>query len=215
MGLIYSSSDSEKLVQALSRNLASGEEAIAQLKVGSQKIIEAVDGHMLSGAAYTAGKGLFAELILPTIEKVANACGKVAQELQKYQTADLIVSSEGYLDEDLLREQIETKEKMKMSMDTTASVLNVLMNTSAAAASFNTAQNRKRELDWMSADLQQDIDELQKKIDKLYEFDKQTKDLFSTSLDELKLAMQDVMLLNNVTVNSDGTYKLPAKAEKN
>lgn len=214
MGLIYSSSDSEKLVQALSRNLESGKEAIAQLKAGSQKIIEAVDGHMLSGAAYTAGKGLFADLILPTIAKVMAACDRVTQELQKYQTADLIVSSEGHLDEDLLRQQIETKEKMKMSMDTTASVLKVLMNTSAAASSLDTAQNRKRELDWMSDDLQQDIDELQKKIDKLYEFDKQTKDLFSESLDELKLAMQDVILLNNVTVNNDGTYELPVETEK-
>ncbi|MHC5251507.1 T7SS effector LXG polymorphic toxin [Listeria kieliensis] len=214
MGLIYSSGDSQKLMQALSKNLAKAKEAVTQLKAGSQKIIQAVDGHTLSGAAYTAGKGLFIDLILPTIGKVTSACDAIAQELQKYQAADPIVSSEGFLDEDNLKKQIETKKNMKLSVDTTASILHVLMKTGIADSIFDVAQNRKRELNRMSDDLQHDIDELQRKIDKLHEFDSQTKNLFKSSLDELKLAMQGVMVLNATTVNSDGTYKLPAGADK-
>lgn len=46
MGLIYSRHDSEKLIQALSKNLTSSKEVTSQLKVGSQKIIQAVDGRI-------------------------------------------------------------------------------------------------------------------------------------------------------------------------
>ena len=56
-----------------------------------------------------------------------------------------------------------------------------------------------------------------KKIAQIYkEYQKQlkannakTKHLFTSSLKELELAMQAVMVLNNTTVNSDGTYVLP------
>ncbi len=82
---------------------------------------------------------------------------------------------------------------MQASIDSTVTVLNTLMKTTPVTALFDTAQNRKRELDQMSDELQQDIDELQKKLDKLHEFDGQTKSLFSSSLDELKLATQGVV----------------------
>lgn len=84
MGLIYSRHDSEKLIQALSKNLTSSKEVTSQLKVGSQKIIQAVDGRILSGTAYTAGKGLFTDIILPLIAKVTSACDTLEQELHIY-----------------------------------------------------------------------------------------------------------------------------------
>ncbi|MBC1548329.1 hypothetical protein HCJ27_14620, partial [Listeria sp. FSL L7-1435] len=147
MGLIYSSGDSERLIEALSKNLASGKDVITQLKAGSKKIIKAVDGRILSGAAYTAGKDLFANLVLPTIEKVTSACDTIEQELHRYQLSNSIVSSEGYLDEDNLKQQIEAKKDMKASAERTATIMNIMMRTSVATALFDTAQNRKRELD--------------------------------------------------------------------
>ncbi|WP_260448478.1 LXG domain-containing protein [Listeria seeligeri] len=213
MGLIYSRDDSEKLMEALSKNLASGKEVLTKLKTGSEKIIQAVDGHKLSGTAYTAGKGLFMDLILPTIEKVTSACDILDQELQKYKTADLDVSSEGYLDEDNLQKQIETKRNMKESAERTSMFMKVI-KTSVVAALSDVASEHWRELDQMSDNLQQDIDELQKKIEKLREFDAQTKGLFTSSLDEIKLAMQGVLVLNSTTVNPDGTYQLPVGLDK-
>ncbi|WP_239079152.1 T7SS effector LXG polymorphic toxin [Listeria ivanovii] len=213
MGLIYSSEDSEKLIQALSKNLTSGKEALNKLKIGSEKIIQAVDGHTLSGTAYTAGKGLFMDLILPTITKVTSACDTLNQELQKYKAADLDVSSEGYLDEDNLQEQIETKRNMKESVERTSMFMKVI-KTSVVAALSDAASDHWRELDQMSDNLQQDIDELQKKIEKLREFDAETKELFTSSLDEMKLAMQGVLVLNGTTVNADGTYQLPVGLDK-
>ncbi|EAH4443847.1 T7SS effector LXG polymorphic toxin [Listeria innocua] len=214
MGLIYSSSDSEQLIKALSKNLASGKDVVGQLKEGSKKIIQAVDGRTLSGAAYTAGKDLFVNLVLPTIEKVTSACDAVEHELRRYQSTNSIVSSEGYLDEDILKQQIEAKKDMNTSIEKTVTIMNMIMKTSLIRALFDAAQDCKRELNQMSDVLQQDIEELQKKLEKLYEFDGQTKNLFTSSLDEMKLAMQGVLILNNTTVNADGSYQLPAGIDK-
>ncbi|EOB2965919.1 TPA: hypothetical protein P0V47_000834 [Listeria innocua] len=214
MGLIYSSRDSEQVIKALSKNLASGKDVVAQLKEGSKKIIQAVDGRTLSGAAYTAGKDLFVNLVLPTIEKVTSACDAIEHELNRYQSTNSIVSGEGYLDEDILKQQIEAKKDMNTSIEKTVTIMNMIMKTSLIRALFDAAQDCKRELNQMSDVLQQDIEELQKKLEKLYEFDGQTKNLFTSSLDEMKLAMQSVLILNNTTVNSDGSYQLPAGIDK-
>ncbi|MBF2455106.1 hypothetical protein IA712_14680, partial [Listeria seeligeri] len=173
-----------------------------------------VDGRTLSGAAYTAGKDLFVNLVLPTIEKVTSACDAIEHELNRYQSTNSIVSGEGYLDEDILKQQIEAKKDMNTSIEKTVTIMNMIMKTSLIRELFDAAQDCKRELNQMSDVLQQDIEELQKKLEKLYEFDGQTKNLFTSSLDEMKLAMQGVLILNNTTVNSDGSYQLPAGIDK-
>ena len=38
--------------------------------------------------------------------------------------------------------------------------------------------------------------------------------LFANSLNELKIAMQGVLILNNTTINSDGSYSLPKGTNK-
>ena len=103
-GLVYVSGESSEFMSALKKNLASSKETINQLKRGSQKVVSAVNGNELSGAAYTAGKGLFSELIIPTITRTANAIEKIEQELQRYKVADQIVAMEGYLDENKLNQ---------------------------------------------------------------------------------------------------------------
>ncbi|MEI5993267.1 hypothetical protein [Candidatus Enterococcus mansonii] len=62
----------------------------------------------------------------------------------------------------------------------------------------------------MSNTFEEDIRELQKKLEKLHQFSSQTNSLFASSLNDMKIAMQGVMVLNNTVVNSDGTYQLPA-----
>lgn len=214
MGLIYSSADSSQLLSALAKNLASGKEAMDQLKSGSQKIVEAVDGQTLAGKAYTAGKGLFSDLVIPTITRVTTAVSAVEQDMQTYTTADSSISSEGYLDEDNLNRQIETKRTMKASIDLSASFVRSQTKTNIAANLLDSLFNFERNLNRMSGSLQQDIDELQKKIQKLHDFSSGTNGLFSTSLGDMKLAMQCILVLNNTTINSNGTYSLPAGTDK-
>lgn len=209
MGLIYSSSESSQLIQGLKSNLSSGKEASNQLKEGSQKVIAAVDGKTLSGAAYTAGKGLFSDLIIPTISKVTSAIDTIETELQSYTSANELVASEDILDEDKLNQQISTKKMMKMSVDASAAVARSLSRNNPVAKVLDSLLKVQATLTDMSNDFADDIRELEDKLEKLKQFSSETSGLFSSSLTDMKLAMQGVTVLNNTIVNSDGTYQLP------
>lgn len=209
MGLIYVSSESSELINALKANITSGKEASNQLKSGSQKIVAAVDGKTLSGAAYTAGKGLFSDLIIPTISKVTSAIDELETELQSYVSANEAVSSEGTLNEDRLNEQIRTLKMNKMAVEASLAVVKAVSSRSSIATMVNALLNVQSTLTSMSNDYDDDIRKYQKKLEKLRQFSSQTSSLFSESLSKLKLAMQSVTVLNNTVVNSDGTYQLP------
>lgn len=215
MGLKYSSADSSNLIQALTSNLRSGAEAVNQLKSGSQKVVAAIDGKTLSGAAYTAGKGLFSELIIPTITRVTTAIDSIEQDLQKYQSADQVISSEGYLDEDNLNQQIAIKKSMKLSVDAAAVIAKTLSRNNPVAKVLDSLFEFQRNLGRMSNDLQEGIRDLEKKLQKLQQFSAETSGLFGDSLSDMKIAMQGVMVLNATIVNSDGSYTLPDGVEKN
>ncbi|MGX7420703.1 T7SS effector LXG polymorphic toxin [Carnobacterium gallinarum] len=214
MGLVYSSGESAELIQALTSNLASGKEAVNQLKTGSQKIVAAVDGRTLAGAAYTAGKGLFSDLIIPIITRATTACDAIEQELQKYKSADEAISSEGYLNEDNLNQQIATKKAMKASVDFASSVARTASRNNPVVAVLDALLDFQRNLNRMSDSIQDDIEQLQKKLEKLHNFSSQTNGLFNNSLNDLKIAIQGVLVLDSMIVNPDGSYTLPAGVDK-
>ncbi|WP_375148309.1 hypothetical protein [Enterococcus mundtii] len=164
MGLVYVSGESSEFMSALKKNLASSKETINQLKIGSQKIVSAVNGNELSGAAYTAGKGLFSELIIPTITRTTNAIEKIEQELQRYKVADQIVAMEGYLDENKLNQQLATTRVMKASVDTTSAFVQSQAQSNPFVGILETLLNVQRDLNRMSESFQQDIDQLQNKL---------------------------------------------------
>lgn len=214
MELVYVSGESSEFMSALKKNLASSKETINQLKRGSQKVVSAVNGNELSGAAYTAAKGLFSELIIPTIIRTTNAVEKIEQELQRYKVADQIVAMEGYLDENKLNQQLAATRVMKASVDTTYAFVRSQAQSNPFIGILETLLNVQRDLDRMSESFQQDIDQLQNKLKKLHNFNTQTSGLFSHSLDELKLAMQGVLVLKNTRVRTDGSYLLPQGINK-
>ena len=214
MGLIYVSSESSDFMSALKSNLESGKETVSQLKSGSQKVVSAVDGKQLSGAAYTAGKGLFADLVIPTITRTTNAIEQIEQELKKYQNADKIVASEGELNEDKLNQQIQVTRTMKNSVDQTLFFVRLQTTLNPIASVLDTLLNVQRDLERMTDSFQQDIDHLQNQLRKLQDFNTQTSGLFANSLNELKIAMQGVLILNNTTIKSDGSYSLPKGTNK-
>ncbi|MBS7576311.1 MULTISPECIES: T7SS effector LXG polymorphic toxin [unclassified Enterococcus] len=214
MGLKYASGESSELISGLTTNLESAHSTIESLKSGCQQLTAAVDGNTLSGAAYTAGKGLFQELIIPTITRVTEATDDVKADLSKYSSANDIVSDESLLDEANLKQQIAIKKASKAVVDAASysirlqAISNPLVKL--ADALFD-AQNR---LNGISDDLQDGIDKLQKKLDKLQAFSSAVSGLFSDSLNNFKIAMQGVTVLNDTTVNSDGTYSLPEGTDK-
>lgn len=210
MGLIYVSSDSSTLINALKANIKSGKEASEQLKSGSQKIISAVDGKTLSGAAYTAGKGLFSDLIIPTISKVSASVDELETELTKYISADQQVSGEGTLDQEKIERKIEQKKAMKSAVEVSLAAVKAASRSNPLTKIVDATLHVQSSLTNMSNSYEDDIRELEKKLEKLHQFSSTTSALFSNGLSDLKLAMQSVTILNNTIIYPDGTYQLPA-----
>lgn len=170
MGLVYSSSESSKLIAGMKNNLSIGKQVTEQLKTGSIKVVSAVDGKTLAGAAYTAGKGLFSELIIPTIDKVTSSIDKVEAELETYINANARISDESLLDEDKLTQQIQTKQSMKNTVDSAASTLKNIVRNSLLASAVDSILSVQKTLNQLSEAFGDDIHELEKKLEKLHQF---------------------------------------------
>ena len=209
MGLIYSATESSNLMSNLTTNLSLARTTITQLRAGSQQVVHAVDGKKLSGAAYQAGKGLFSELIIPTIHRVNTAVQGIQSDLNLYSSAHQMIASEGYLDEENLSGQIRAKTFAKQSIDNHAQTIRQIANTSILPGITEMLSDFHRNLMRMADSLQEDIYKLQRKQHKLHAFNFQTSGLFNNSLLELKLAMQSVLVLNQTTIKADGSYVLP------
>ncbi|WP_048951125.1 T7SS effector LXG polymorphic toxin, partial [Enterococcus faecalis] len=187
MGLIYSSSDSSAMMRALSSNLAVARTTTSELTAGCQQLIAAIDGHTLSGAAYNAGKGLFSELVIPTIHRMTAAVDNVQSDLAKYSAADAFIASEGFLDEDKLKLKIKIMKANQQLLHDSARAVATLAHSQPIPGIYELLQNAQRTFIKMAESMQQDIDKLHKQIRKLNEFDRQTKNLFATSLEEMQL----------------------------
>ncbi len=215
MGLIYSSADSAQLISALRSNIQSAKETTSQLTSGSQRIVSAVDGRTLAGAAYTAGKGLFSDLIIPTISRVTNAFNQLEQDLQRYQSADGMIKGEGsYLDEDIIKRKIELKRAQKSSALTSVSTLTSQIKLANTPEMSSYIRSTQREMNRLADSLEDEIRQLQKKLEALHTFSSSTSGLFSNSLTDLKVAMQGVTVLSKTIVMNTGDYILPQGKDK-
>lgn len=66
------------------QNLLVANEVTDRLSSGCDHLISTLDSGELIGAAYTAGKGLFTDIILPSIKKLQAAVDDIQLELTSY-----------------------------------------------------------------------------------------------------------------------------------
>lgn len=64
MGLIYNPNESGELASNFNANITTCEKIIADLKKGNKHLVSALNSKQLSGAAFTAGQGLFTQLVI-------------------------------------------------------------------------------------------------------------------------------------------------------
>ena len=214
MGLIYSSSDSDAIKSSLATNLSIARTAVSNLNSGSQQLIAAIDGQTLAGAAYTAGKGLFSELVIPTIKRVSSAVDNVQRDLNTFSSADSFIASEGYLEEDNLNEQLTLCKSSKTALENAERTANMIANALPEPLLSEMIRGMQRDFARRAQDCQKDIQRIEKKLNKLREFNGKTSGLFQESLAEFKLAMQGIMVLNGTTIHADGSYTLPSGVDK-
>ena len=95
----------------MTNNLQVANEVTDRLSSGCDHLISSLDSGELTGAAYTAGKGLFTEIIIPSIKKLQAAIDDIQLELTSYKNADAQVSGYGDLDLDQLKELKKLREE--------------------------------------------------------------------------------------------------------
>ena len=208
MGIKYSSSESSSLIEAMNSNIEIANVITDRLSSGSDHLISALESGKLQGAAYTAGKNLFSEIIIPSIKKLQSAIDDIQTELSSYKSADAVISGFGELDLDDLKTQKETREKQLAEVKTQIRENEKLRSIIGALGTGNLGNHisKNNALHELEYQLQMGIDELKDKIEKLEWFVLQVSQYFSDSLQVLSLAIQGATQLSKIIVDNNGNY---------
>ena len=208
MGVKYSSAESSALIDALSNNIEVANEITDRLSSGCEYLVSSLDSGKLQGAAYTAGKGLFTDIIIPAITKIKEAVDDIQIELNSYKTANEPVSHYGNLDLEELKALKKSKEDMLEVVNEQIAEHESFFNQLKDHITFNYDAHREtsRQLTESKNNLESEIQSVTKKIDALELFVSQVASFFSDSLTVLKLAIQGASQLSQVTVDANGNY---------
>ena len=210
MGVKYSASESSQLMEAMSSNIQVANDVTDRLSQGCDHLIATLDSGELMGAAYTAGKGLFSEIIIPAIKKLQAAVDDIQTELNSYRAADAQVAEYGNLDLDQLKKTKELREQQLASVKKAIEAKESFLERMKSIATFNIVSHMQSLVILSSAEsqIESQIKELEEKIEKLEFFVAQVSQYFSDSLEVLRLAIQGASQLSQVLVDSDGNYSV-------
>ena len=208
MGVKYSAQESQELIQAMTNNLQVANEVTDRLSSGCDHLISSLDSGELTGAAYTAGKGLFTDIIIPSIKKLQEAIDDIQLELTSYKDADAQVSGYGDLDLDQLKELKKLREEQLAIVEAQIQARENWLNEIKDLFTLNwgTAFSEKTILYNTKSQIESGIQDLDDKIEKLEFFVSQVSQYFSDSLEVLGLAIKGATQLSKVIVDSDGNY---------
>ena len=208
MGVKYSAQESQELIQAMTNNLRVANEVTDRLSSGCDHLISSLDSGELTGAAYTAGKGLFTEIIIPSIKKLQAAIDDIQLELTSYKDADAQVSGYGDLDLDQLKELKKLREEQLAIVEAQIQVRENWLNqiTDLFSLNWGRAFSEKTILYNTKFQIESGIQDLDDKIEKLEFFVSQVSQYFSDSLEVLSLAIKGATQLSKIIVDSDGNY---------
>ena len=208
MGVKYSAQESQELIQAMTNNLRVANEVTDRLSSGCDHLISSLDSGELTGAAYTAGKGLFTEIIIPSIKKLQAAIDDIQLELTSYKHADAQVSGYGDLDLDQLKELKKLREEQLAIVEAQIQVRENWLNqiTDLFSLNWGKAFSEKTILYNTKFQIESGIQDLDDKIEKLEFFVSQVSQYFNDSLEVLSLAIKGATQLSKLIVDSDGNY---------
>ena len=208
MGVKYSAQESQELIQAMTNNLQVANEVTDRLSSGCDHLIFSLDSGELTGAAYTAGKGLFTEIIIPSIKKLQAAIDDIQLELTSYKNADAQVSGYGDLDLDQLKELKKLREEQLAIVEAQIQARENWLNQIKDFFTLNwgKAFSEKTILYNTKSQIESGIQDLDDKIEKLEFFVSQVSQYFNDSLEVLSLAIKGATQLSKVIVDSDGNY---------
>lgn len=206
MGVKYSSAESSALIDALTNNIEIANEITERLSNGCDYLVSSLDSGKLQGAAYTAGKGLFTDIIIPAITKIKEAVDDIQIELNSYKTANEPVSQYGNLDLEELKALKKSKEDMLTVVNEQIAEHESFFNQIKKNFNGDAYRETSRQLTDSKNNLESEIQSVTKKINELEMFVSQVASFFSDSLTVLQLAIQGASQLSQVVVDANGNY---------
>lgn len=208
VGVRFGVADSSNLISAMRNNVTTANAIVDRLATGSRYLVAQLDAGVLQGAAYTAGRGLFSELIIPGIVKLGEAVDDVQAELASYEHAHSVVAEHGDLDHnDLTQGLRDAKEKLCLieeQLERNASFLTQLQALVTGDVANLAYQDHI--LKKLRAQVENEIRQYKDKIARLEWFVADVSNYFSDSLQVMQLAAQAAIEQGKVAVESDGSY---------
>lgn len=214
--VIYDSSDSDHLMQAMAANLNSAKKIFNRLAQGSAHLIEVINSGVLSSEAYEAGKELFVAYINPMLQKLAQAVSDIEADLNAYRSADnMVLQYENHLDDAQIKRQLNnTKELIRLVQQKIDNDKNYIQNFMNGG--FYKVGSGLSELPTLYEELE-NLEQVKsmyaQQLTALEYFVSSTSPLFTDSLQAFKYALQGVDIINQTRASADGTITFPAGAD--
>jgi len=211
MGLVYHPAESKELIDALEYNIQVAREIIEKLQRANKQLMTALDRKTLVGAAYNAGKGMFGELIIPTVNKTTEAVVMLTDQLNRYKMADNEVRNE-LLDEDLLNEELELFRQQEAELWRKIDYCELMMRRyvdndkmqNLYVSYKDTYQTQKDLL----PTLEENIRNTENKLRQLYDFNDTVNNVFEGSVCAFETMMSGMALIKNSVVDKQGGFSL-------
>lgn len=212
MGLIYNPSESEELVSNFNANIATCEQMISDLKNENEHLVGALNSKQLSGAAFTAGQGLFTQLVIPAVKKSDTAIQELKAKLQQYSQYTRDAGGE-ILDEDKLNEQLEALRRQQALITSQIRLYQNQARVSETPELTAMCYSYASTLTNFINTVQEDIRRVEEKLKKLHELDMKIAPLFNGISNEFSIISDGILTINNVSFDKTGKFVIKASGK--
>ena len=216
MGIKYSQSESQELMEKLLANVAVADNITNRLSKGSSHLQQVVrdKNSSLSGAAYTAGADLFSK-IDTLIQKYTAAVDDVRSDVQAYQTAEMMLNGEPAIDEMAVMRILDLKNsdlrELEEQLRANQQFLSSQVLVGAVLEDWLLPYNQ--ELSRQIEQVKEAIRHEEERLKRLHQFVSQVSSLFTDSVDAFNLAAKGVSVFNQTRVDSAGYAYYPTGSD--
>ena len=207
MGLIYNPSESSELMSNFQSNINTCDQIVSDLKAGNRQLIRVLNSHQLSGSAFTAGQGLFTQLVIPTVSKADTVIQKLNSKLQQYGQYTGAAGGE-ILDEDKLNQQLEALRRQQATLSSQIRVYQNQARSSEEADITAMCYSYASSLTNFMGTVQEDIRQVEEKLKKLHELDMKLAPLFSGITSELSNLAAVISAISSGRFDSSGHFSM-------
>lgn len=187
-------------------NINTCEQIVADLKAGNRQLVRVLNSHQLLGSAFTAGQGLFTQLVIPTVSKADTVIQKLNSKLQQYGQYTGAAGGE-ILDEDKLNQQLEALRRQQATLSSQIRVYQNQARSSEEADITAMCYSYASSLTNFMGTVQEDIRQVEEKLKKLHELDMKLAPLFSGITSELSNLSAVISAIGSGNFDQSGNFK--------